>query len=584
MSRSSAATCDAGLQLGTFPRMYYNRWIVLMFYLVAEIFLGLPYSIGLFSQAMKNDLGLNQVKVSLVASFGQMGFLGMAFFAGLLLGMLKPIHQRYYLLVAACMISGGLLYMGMTLKGYILVNVGAMCVTWFFANFGVVMVMSISIKVNVGNFPQKDRGKICGLVQATFGMSSAVFSVLFDSYFSARSTKPEATFALYLSIITFSVVCLSAIPTNVICPSHIDYVPEHAQGIVPSFRPMLFWKYVVLMTLVALVICELAGVSIANVASGIVASFFILCGYAIPCIYGSAMVSTLGPENKLKPAAAPVSDPAMPKIISEGGCICDVEEDSNVRLSTSDVQPPSLELPWYEALLDRRFWAVFMCFCADGGAGLMLFNNVTSIATSVGLEPRPAFVGLMGLGNAFSRSLSGVLADIIRRHGLPRSFILLIVLGGAAGNYFLLSMGTTSYLYAGLFIGTLCFGPLPTTAVGLMADYFGTKHVAINYGMQDVGPALSSFALSTGVVSLFYEADESGNCIGRECFQNTFIIAGCLCTVCFPIVFFILLKPDYAQLQKKILTTSTNDVGKGENGETSMEDIPSETTLCASVH
>ncbi len=572
----SAATCDAGLQLGTFPRKYYNRWIVLMFYLIAEAFIGLPFSMGLLTEALKVNLGLSQVNVDLVASCGLLASC-QGFFIGLLLGV-KSNNHKCFLLVAAFLISGGLLYMGMALKSQIPVNVGFMCVIWFFANLGTCIFTTSSYAVNVINFPQKDRGKVCGLAKGTFGMSSAVLAQLYSSFFSDRGTYPEAMFTLSLSIIVFSVVCLSAIFTNITCPSHIDYVPEHAQGIVPSFRLILSWNYGVLAILIALTSCELAGISIASIATGIIVFVFILCGYAIPYIYGSAMVSTLGPENKLMPATAPVSEQPSPQISSED-CECDkVEEDSNCGASISDAQP-LLELSWYKVLLDRRFWAVFICFSVSASSGLTLMNNVTYIAISLGLEPLPAFVALMGLGNAISRLLTGVFADILHRHGLPHSFIFFISLGAAAGNNFLLSIGSTGYLDVGLLIGTVCFGSLSSTTLGLMADYFGPKHIGVNYGMLDVGPALSFFALSTGLVSVFYKADESGYCIGRECFQNTFIIIGCLCAVCLPIVFFILLKPDYAQLQIKILTKSTNDVGKGENGETSIEVNPSEITF-----
>eukprot|EP01084_Bolivina_argentea_P124905 221353_1 len=564
----SAATCDAGLQFGTFLPKHYNRWIVLVFYLVAEIFLGIPYSMGLFSQALTDDLGLNHVEVGLVASFGQLGFWGMAFFAGLLLHVLKPIYHIYYLFVAACLGGGGLLYMGMSLNRRIPTNIGFMCVTWFMANLAVVMVLQISTKVSVGNFPQKDRGKICGIINSAFGMSSAVLAVLYDAFFIDHGTHPVATFSLYLSIVVFCVVCLCAIPTNMICPSLIDYVPEHAQGIVPSFRPILSWNYGLIAILVVITSCELAGIAIANITTGVIVCVFIICGYAIPSVYGSVMVSTLGPENKLMPAAAPVSELELPKMLSESEC-CEgimVEEDSNIGTSASDSQPPSLELPWYNALRNRTFWAVFICFSIGGGSGLMLFNHVTSITISLGLNPNSAFVALMGLGNSLSRLLSGVLSDIIHNHGLPRSFLLLIALGLAALNNFLLSMGNIGYLYIGLFIGSLCIGPLTPTILGLMADYFGVRHIAVNYGMQDLGPAVCTFAFSTGLVSVFYSADGESDCIGRECFQNTFIIIGCLCAVCIPIVYFILLKPDYAHLKTQMPKKSTNDVGKGENG------------------
>ncbi len=547
-------TDNYGLQLGIFPQKYYNRWVVLTFYVVAEAFVGLPFSMGLFSEALKRDLGFTQVNADLVASCGQFG-LWQGFLFGLVLESVKSNNQRYFVVVAACCISAGLLYMSLALGGEIPVDLGVMCAVWFFANLGTCIFMTTSYAFNVKNFPQRDRGKICGLAKGTFGLSSSVLAILLSSFFKASFTYPEAKFSLFLACVTFVFVTICAIPANLICPSHLDYVPEHAQGIVPSFRPILSWFYGLLVILAAFTCCALAGLSINHIAYGIVVLVVTFCAYAIPTLYGSAMVSTLGPENMPMPADSTMSEPAKPKVSSKES-VCDVADiDSEPVDPKPDAKPPPVDVSWYRALLDLRFWAVFISFFVGAGSGLTLFNNVTAIATSLNLDPDPEFVSLMGLGNSFARLYAGVLSDILHRYGLPRSFILFVALAGAAGNNFLLSLGSPGYLYLGLILGAMCFGSLFSTILGLMADYFGTKDIAITYGLQDVAPATSSFAISTALVSVFYKSDDGGNCIGRGCFQNTFIIIGIMSAICVPIVFFILVIPDYKRMREK--TTST---------------------------
>ncbi len=133
------ATCDyggGGLQLDTFPSKYYNRWIVLAFYLVAETFLGFCYSIGLYTQVMSEDLNFRPVEVSQLGSFGLLGS-SMGFFIGLLMRVVKLNTYRSFLLSAAFLRSGGLLWFYMILSHQIPASFTSACEAWFFANLGV---------------------------------------------------------------------------------------------------------------------------------------------------------------------------------------------------------------------------------------------------------------------------------------------------------------------------------------------------------------------------------------------------------------------------------------------------------------
>ncbi len=564
---SSDATCDygegGGLQLGTFPPKYYSRWIVLAFFLVAEAFFGFNYSIGLYTEVMKEDLNLSLVQVALVASFGLLCSC-MGFFVGLLMNVVKSNTYRSFLLSSSFFGSGGLLWFYMILSNQIPASFASVCAAWASANLGISIFMTCSCQVNVKNFPQKDRGKLCGLAVGIYGASSAVVAELFSLFFDNQDTgtthEALATFTLYLSIVLFVVVCLSAIPSNFVCPSHIDYVPEHAQGIVPSFTPFLIWGYGLLVILAAITVVDLMEIftTVSNIVVGSSLLFFIFCGYAIPSLYGSAKVSTLGPDNMLKPGA----DPVLASLPSEHVSEQTVEEGSTVSVSTSDAQPCSLEPPWYDAFLYIKYWVLLLLSFVIGGSTSFLFININLIVVSLGIDFNPAFVALLGVANAIARVHSGHLADILNRHCIPRSCIIFVAFVVTAGNNFLLSIGSPSYLYVGLALGNLCYGYYASLLTGLMADYFGTTHYAINNGATHLAFGLCSFVFPAGLLFLFYRTDESGFCMGRECFQDSFIILGCSCAVCALMAFSILVKPDYAHMWTQKPTKSTSDVAR----------------------
>ncbi len=196
-------TDNYGLQLGIFPRKYYNRWVVLTFYVVAEAFVGLPFSMGLFSEALKSNLGFTQANVDVISTIGLLG-LCPSVFVGILLHMVKLALQRYFLLVAVCCISGGLLYMSMTLYERIPVNLGFMYLMWFIASLGTCILMAISLQIHLNNFPRRDRGKVCGMIIGMIATSNELLEVLLDSLFRGFGVYPEATFAFYLSCSAFS--------------------------------------------------------------------------------------------------------------------------------------------------------------------------------------------------------------------------------------------------------------------------------------------------------------------------------------------------------------------------------------------
>ncbi len=516
---SSDATCDygegGGLQLGTFPPKYYSRWIVLAFFLVAEAFFGFNYSIGLYTEVMKEDLNLSLVQVALVASVGLLCSC-MGFFVGLLMNVVKSNTYRSFLLSSSFFGSGGLLWFYMILSNQIPASFASVCAAWASANLGISIFMTCSCQVNVKNFPQKDRGKICGLAVGIYGASSAVVAVLFSSFFDNQDTgtihEALATFTLYLSIVLFVVVCLSAIPSNFVCPSHIDYVPEHAQGIVPSFTPFLIWGYGLLVILAAITVVDLMEIftTVSNIVVGSSLLFFIFCGYAIPSLYGSAKVSTLGPDNMLKPGA----DPVLASLPSEHVSEQTVEEGSTVSVSTSDAQPCSLEPPWYDAFLYIKYWVLLLLSFVIGGSTSFLFININLIVVSLGIDFNPSFVALLGVANAIARVHSGHLADNLNRHCIPRSCIIFVAFVVTAGNNFLLSIGSPSYLYVGLALGNLCYGYYASLLTGLMADYFGTTHYAINNGASHLAFGLCPFVFPAALLFLFYRTDKSGFCMG----------------------------------------------------------------------
>ncbi|HIC55915.1 MAG TPA: MFS transporter, partial [Acidobacteria bacterium] len=93
-----------------------------------------------------------------------------------------------------------------------------------------------------------------------------------------------------------------------------------------------------------------------------------------------------------------------------------------------------------------------------------------------------ALIGLVigSIGNTSGRILSGLLSDQIGRLNVLR----LMVLVSAVAMPLLYLLGSTVLTFAvGIFVVYYCYGTLLAVFPATSADFFGTRHLGVNYGL-----------------------------------------------------------------------------------------------------
>ncbi|CAN0530970.1 unnamed protein product, partial [Ectocarpus sp. 8 AP-2014] len=90
---------------------------------------------------------------------------------------------------------------------------------------------------------------------------------------------------------------------------------------------------------------------------------------------------------------------------------------------------------------DGRWWALYVGFFCGAGSGLVVINNVASIASSLGMVSSDLLVSLIGISNALGRLSAGWISDRVVAAGLPRSLLLSAMLLTTCGVDFLLAAG-----------------------------------------------------------------------------------------------------------------------------------------------
>lgn len=102
-----------------------------------------------------------------------------------------------------------------------------------------------------------------------------------------------------------------------------------------------------------------------------------------------------------------------------------------------------------------------------------------------------------------------------------------------SGAFFLLLNRTDLALYISTAVIGVCTGAITSIAVSTTTELFGTKHFSVNHNVVVANIPMGSFVFGYSAALVYrnqgHEHYEHGQCMGMECYRNTFIIWGSLC-------------------------------------------------------
>ncbi len=188
-----------------------------------------------------------------------------------------------------------------------------------------------------------------------------------------------------------------------------------------------------------------------------------------------------------------------------------------------------LEFDWRQMVRTSQFWMLWVMFVAGAAAGLMVIGILKPFGVFSGLDAATAgnAVGVLALANGAGRIIWGTASD---RLGRTRAMSLMFALQGLM-MLTLMNMGSSPMLLsiAAAWVG-FNFGGNFALFPSATADYFGTKHVGMNYGF---------------VFTAYGIAGIAGPILGGSVFDATgsylwaFIPAGVLCLIAAGLAFLV---------------------------------------------
>ena len=140
------------------------------------------------------------------------------------------------------------------------------------------------------------------------------------------------------------------------------------------------------------------------------------------------------------------------------------------------------DIPTAEMVRMPTFYALWVAYCLGATAGLMTISQLVPFARDAGLGATAATLGISvgALGSTGGRIVSGWLSDALGR--LLTLRIMLLVSAAAMPALFLWREQAVLF-YLLVAVVYWCFGTLLSVFASTSADFFGTRHLGMNYGL-----------------------------------------------------------------------------------------------------
>ncbi|OVA17241.1 Nodulin-like [Macleaya cordata] len=219
------------------------------------------------------------------------------------------------------------------------------------------------------------------------------------------------------------------------------------------------------------------------------------------------------------------------------------EEDSYSTTSTSGTEIEIMrvreEIGVKEMVRRVDFWLYFFVYMFGATLGLVFMNNLGQIAESRG----QAATSLVSLSSSFGS-----------KYMLSTTASIVTLMAPIAGAFFLLvSTISTISLYIRTVIIGVCCGAFTSLTVSATTELFGVKNFSVNHNIIVANIPIGSFLFGTSAAVLYQRSSQggaslnNGNCMGPECYRNTFLIWGSIATLGTLLAFILYTEEWYAQ-------------------------------------
>ncbi|KAL3691011.1 hypothetical protein R1sor_004662 [Riccia sorocarpa] len=572
---------------GSWERLYNNKWLVLAFSIWLQSCSGVGYAFGSYSPIIKSVLGYDQKGISRLGVAKDIGDS-----VGLVAGTLCDLMPIWGLLLvgAAVNLTGyGLIWLIITQR-LPSVPLWVMCIIILVATNGETFFNTGALVACVRNFPQ-NRGGIVGILKGFTGLSGAIFTQLYTSFYAPDQAKFIFLVATGPAMVAiFTLLVIRPIPNAVSIIKEDDkkfnviysvclVIAAYLMGAMivhdvftVNHKIQLLFAFGLLFLLfvpVTLPLYEVLVVERKKRQSDIETDG----GIKAPLLSQTIMKTPSGREVVINPK--PTYDSHSNHDFSDFSEM----EDEKARTYVSERDHRKMlerlssrlykgfavgavkvkrnrprrgqDFTLSEALIKADFWLMFLALMCGAGTGMTAIDNLGQMGQSQGYQNAHIFVSLISIWSFLGRLGAGYASEIIARdYAAPRPILMACAQGMMSIGHFMFAMAWPGSMYIGSWLVGFGYGCHWAIVPATASEIFGLKNFGALYNVLTIAVPTGSLIFSGLIAGPIYDAeaekqragavgayargllgDDSLVCEGAVCFKLTFFVMTVVCIV-----------------------------------------------------
>eukprot|EP00250_Pteridium_aquilinum_P032059 c448_g1_i1 orf=155-1822(+) len=526
-------------------RALHSPWMVVAVGAWVQCFTGGSYDFSIYSQCIKESLGLTQQALDSISVAKDIGAN-----VGIVSGFMYDFFPTWMVLASAAAFSlVGNLMMWLSITSRVpSPPLWLTCIYAFLTSnsqtFSNTAVVVTCIKI----FPNS-RGTVVGLMKGCVGIGGAILVQLYYAVFGSK----QEDFPLLMACLA-PVVCMAAV-------FFIRPMPPVVRGDEKK------WLNVCSVIILILSAYLLGVILLENAVSlGRSWKIAVFCGMVL--ILLSPLWVVLKSELDMEKHAIFIEEGEKHLLLSKQGTSQELEglEGAGVHGSAVSSEAQEENKPkrgddtsLLSSMLSLDFWLLFFTSACGMGSGLTVINNMGQLGSSLDYSASEisTFVSLWSIWNFLGRFGAGYISEFyLQSKGISRPVFIVITLGAMACGHLMIAIAFTNALYIGpILIGT-CYGAQWSLMPTIASELFGLKSFGAIFNTIAVASPISSYILSVKVTGYLYDKEAgqeaqgwysyalsgSSSCSGAHCFRLSFLIMAGVCALGSCVSVFLLLR------------------------------------------
>ncbi|XP_071906655.1 protein NUCLEAR FUSION DEFECTIVE 4-like [Coffea arabica] len=511
---------------GAFVRhLLTSRWFMVFATFLLMSMSGAPYMFGIYSGDIKSSLGYDQTTLNLISFFKDVGANN-----GIVAGLVNEVAPPWLVLSCGAIMN----FFGYFMVWLVVTHRIAKPPAWQ-------MYLYIGIGTNSQTFPcivalvscikncPESRGVVVGMIKAFIGLSGAVITQLYLTFYGHNSKSlillvawlPAAVSILFLRTIRIMKVVQQANAHKIF--QNFLYSSLSLAGFLMIMIIMQNW---------------LSFTRFEYAASGSVVLLLL--------IFTNFLVVVREEFDLWKSKKQVLDDhpPSMVELTPAEAVPKPQNQEVQVScFSNMFTQPKRGEdHTILQGIFNIDMLILFTVSAFGIGGTLVAIDNLGQIGKSLGYPTKTiaTFVTLVSIWNFLGRVAAGFASEILlAKYNFARPLMLALVLFVSCAGHLLIAFGVPNSVYLASLIVGFCFGAQWTLIFSIVSELFGLKYYSTLVSIVGGGTPLGTYVLNVRVAGHLYDMEalkqmaakgltrkegEALTCNGVECYKLSFLI------------------------------------------------------------